>query len=90
MQLVSILFFLGFNVDLDIIFTTFVTFASILFGVLTLLPQGIGVTEISVVAFLINEGITLSLATSIMVMLRLTSMWFLITLGFITTKLFLK
>jgi len=82
--------FLGFNIDLGIIFTTFVTFSSILFGSLTLLPQGIGVTEISVVGLLINEGITLSLATSIMVMLRLSTMWFLIMVGFITTKLFLK
>ena len=82
--------FLGFDVDLDIFYTTFVTFTSILFGYLALLPAGVGVTEISVVGFLTNEGITLSLATSIMIMLRLSSMWFLIMVGFITTKLFLR
>jgi len=45
------LVFVGFNVNLDIIFTTFVTFSSFLFGILTLLPAGIGVTEIGVVGF---------------------------------------
>jgi len=82
--------FVGFNVNLDIIFTTFVTFSSFLFGVLTLLPAGVGVTEISVIRFLTNEGIDLSLATSIMVMIRLVGTWFLTAIGFITTKLFLK
>jgi len=82
--------FLGFNVNVDIIFTTFVTFSSTLFGVISLLPGGIGVTEVSIVGFLINEGITLSLATSIMVMLRLAGLLFITIIGFITTKLFLK
>jgi len=84
------LVFLGFDVNLDIIFTTFVTFTSILFGYLSFLPGGVGVTEISVVGFLTNEGIALSLATSIMIMLRLTGWWFLTIIGVITTKLFLK
>jgi len=82
--------FLGFNVNLDIIFTTFVTFTSILFGYLTFLPGGVGATEISFVGFLTSEGIALSLATSIMVLLRLSGWWFLTIIGIITTKLFLK
>jgi len=82
--------YVGFNVDLDIIFTTFVTFSSLLFGALSLLPAGVGVTEISLVGFLTNEGINLSLAASIMVMLRLTGIWFVTIVGFVTTKLFLK
>jgi len=82
--------FVGFNLNFDIIFTTLITFSSLLFGALSLLPAGIGVTEISLVGFLTNEGINLSLATSIMVMIRLTSIWFVTAVGFITTKLFLK
>jgi len=84
------LVFIGFNLDLDILFTTFVTFTSILFGYITFLPGGIGVTEISVVGFLTNEGINLSLATSIMLLLRLTGWWFLTIIGIISTKLFFK
>ena len=82
--------FVGFDINLDIIFTTFVTFTSILFGYLTFLPGGVGVTEISVVGFLTNEGIDLSLATSIMILLRLSGWWFLTIVGIVTTKLFLK
>jgi len=84
------LIFEGFNANLDIIFTTFITFSSFLFGILTLLPGGVGITEVSVVGFLTNEGIDLSLATSIMVMTRLIGTWFITAVGFITTKLFLK
>ena len=84
------LVFTAFQVNLDIIFTTFVMFSSLLFGVLTLLPAGIGLTEISVIGFLTNEGISLSLATSIMVMIRLVTIWYATIIGFITTKLFLS
>jgi len=80
----------GFDVNLDIVFTTFVTFSSILFGYLTFLPGGIGVTEISLVGLLNNEGIEISLATSIMIMLRFSGWWFLTFVGFIATKLFMK
>jgi len=48
--------FVGFNVNFDIIFTTFITFSSLLFGALSLLPAGVGVTEVSLVGFLTNEG----------------------------------
>jgi len=82
--------FVGFNTDLDIIYTTFIAFSSLLFGALSLLPAGVGVTEVSLVGFLTKEGIDLALATSIMVMIRLTSIWYITTVGFITTKLFLK
>ena len=82
--------FIGFKINYDIIFTTFITFSSFLFGALSLLPAGVGVTEVSLVGFLTNEGVNLSLATSIMIMIRLTSIWFFTLIGFITTKLFLK
>jgi len=82
--------FIGFKINYDIIFTTFITFSSLLFGALSLIPAGVGVTEVSLVGFLINEGVNLSLATSIMIMIRLTSIWFFTLVGFITTKLFLK
>lgn len=82
--------FLGFNIDLNIIFTTFIMFSSLLFGSLTLLPSGIGITEIGVVSLLVYERIPLSLATSIMIISRLSNLSFLTIVGLITTKLFLK
>lgn len=81
--------FLGFNLDLNIIFTTLTIFSSVLIGILTLVPAGIGVTEVSAVGLLSKEGISISLATSIMVMIRLVSVWFATAIGFVTTKIFL-
>jgi len=82
--------FLGFNLDFDIIYTTFVMFASLLLGFVTLLPSGLGVTELSFIGLLTNKGIEVSLATSIIIMIRLTSVWFSTIIGIITTKIFLK
>jgi len=82
--------FIGFGLDFDFVFTTMINFSSLLFGVLTLVPAGIGVTEVSFVSFLTQEGISLSLATSIIVMIRLTSIWFATGIGFFTTKLLLS
>jgi len=82
--------FIGFGLDLDFVYTTMVNFSSLLFGVLTLVPAGIGVTEVSFVGFLTQEGTSLSLATSIIIMIRLTSIWFATGIGFITTKLLLS
>jgi len=79
--------FLGFGLDFDFVFTTMISFSSLLFGVLTLVPAGIGVTEVSFVSFLTQEGVSLSLATSIIIMIRLTGIWFATGIGFITTKL---
>jgi len=91
MDAVAVYFvFLGFGLDFDFVFTTMINFSSLLFGVLTLVPAGIGVTEVSFVSFLTQEGTSLSLATSIIIMIRLTSIWFATGIGFITTKLLLS
>ncbi len=86
--IVVFLVFLGFNLNLEIIFTTLVMFSSLLIGVLTLLPAGFGVTEVSIVSFLTNRGIEISLAVSIIFMIRLVTTWFATVVGFIATKFF--
>jgi len=86
---VAYLVFIGFDLNLDIIFTTFVIFSSVLLGVITFLPAGIGVTEVSVVSFLTNKGIDMALATTVIVMIRLVTIWFATIIGFITTRIFL-
>ena len=55
---VSVYFiFLGFNLNFDIIYTTFAMFASLLLGFVTLLPSGLGVTELSFIGLLANKGL---------------------------------
>lgn len=82
--------FLAFDQDFGFIFTTQVVYSSILFGAISLLPGGVGLTEISTMNFLTDKGIEISLATSITIMLRLATIWFSTIMGLITTKIFLK
>ena len=84
------LIFLGFNQNLDLIYTTFVMYTSLLIGFITFLPAGLGVTELSVIGLLTSKGIEISLVTSIIIMIRLTSIWFATIIGLLTTKIFLK
>ena len=87
---VSVYFiFLGFNLNFDIIYTTFAMFASLLLGFVTLLPSGLGVTELSFIGLLANKGLEVSLATSIIILIRLTSVWFSTIIGIVTTRIFL-
>lgn len=86
-EAVSIYFvFLAFDVDLGIILTTMIMYSSVLVGALSFLPGGIGVTEVSAMKLLTQEGLELSLSTSIIIMMRITSIWFATIIGFITTK----
>jgi len=82
--------FLGFNQNLDLVYTTFVMYTSLLVGFITLLPSGLGVTELSFMGLLTSKGIEISLAASIIIMIRLTSIWFATVIGLLTTKVFLK
>jgi len=84
------LVFVGFDLNLEIVFTTFVMFSSLLFGVITLLPAGLGVTEISAIGFLTEKGVSLYMATSTIIMVRMVSIWYSTAIGLITTKFFLR
>jgi uncharacterized protein (TIRG00374 family) len=83
------LVFLAFNVDIGFILTTLISYSAILFGSISLIPGGVGLTEISATNLLTNEGIELSLATSIVIMMRISTIWFSTALGFITSRFFL-
>ena len=82
--------FVGFNLNFDIIFSTFSMYSSLLLGVLTMVPAGIGVTEISFVEILRGEGVDTATSTSLVILFRLVTIWFLTVLGFCATRYFLK
>jgi uncharacterized protein (TIRG00374 family) len=84
------LVFLAFNIDLGFILTTIIAYASILFGGVSLLPGGVGITEISATTLLTKEGVELSLATSIIIMMRISTIWLSTTTGFIASKFFIS
>ena len=82
--------FVGFNLNFDIIFSTFSMYSSLLLGVLTMIPAGIGVTEVSFVEILKSEGVDTATSTSLIILFRLVTIWFLTVLGFCATRYFWK
>ena len=82
--------FVGFNLNFDIIFSTFSMYSSLLLGVLTMVHAGIGVTEISFVEILRGEGVDTATSTSLVILFRLVTIWFLTVLGFCATRYFIK
>ena len=82
--------FMGFNLNFDIIFSTFSMYSSLLLGVLTMIPAGIGVTEVSFVEILRGEGVDTATSTSLVILFRLVTIWFLTVLGFCATRYFIK
>ena len=82
--------FMGFNLNFDIIFSTFSMYSSLLLGVLTMIPAGIGVTEVSFVEILKSEGVDTATSTSLVILFRLVTIWFLTVLGFCATRYFIK
>ena len=74
-----ILRWLGADVPLE--FAVFVYGASILAGVITLLPGGLGGTEAVMIALLVGQGIAPGTAAAATMLIRLTTLWFAVGLG---------
>lgn len=60
---------------------------SIIIGVLSFLPMGIGVVEGSLVGFLSYQNIELSLALTVVIFIRIFTRWYGVTAGFICMKI---
>ncbi len=82
--------FLSFGINLNFIDTTQFTFSSTLFGALSLLPGGIGVTEGSLIGLIISKGVQFATASALVLFIRLTSIWFATALGFVSAHYLLN
>ena len=82
--------FMAFNVDLHFFNMVASIYPSILYGSFSFIPGGVGVTELSAVRLLTDEGISTSLSSAIILTIRFTTLWFATLIGFIMTKVFLK
>jgi uncharacterized protein (TIRG00374 family) len=60
---------------------------SIIIGVVSFLPMGIGVVEGSLAGFFSYQGIELSLALTLVIFIRIFTRWYGVTVGFIFMKL---
>ena len=86
-SIIAYLVLLSFGVNiLDSLefFSIYVT--SIILGVISFLPLGIGVAEGRLVGFLTMDGIEFNLATTLVVFIRLFTRWIAVSVGFIALK----
>ncbi len=82
--------FLAFNVDLGYILTSQIYFTSIGYGILSLVPGGLGVTEGVAEYLLVKNGLAISLSSSLVIFTRLVTIWFSTSIGVLFTRLILK
>ena len=79
---------LAFDVDVLQFTTIIATYtSSIILGVASFLPMGIGVTEGSLAGFFALKGVDISLALTIVIFIRIFTRWIGVTLGFILLKI---
>ena len=78
--------FQAFELDFDFFISALLGLASILIGALTLIPGGVGVTEVSFVQLLSLYGIESSIASALVLFFRLLSIWYVTCIGFVATK----
>jgi len=82
--------FQAFELDLDFLITTVVGLSSILFGALSLIPGGVGITEVTFVELLSLYGIESSTSSALALFFRLLSIWFATCVGIVAIKFVLS
>ena len=82
--------FMSLNINFGFDLTSTFYFSSIIFGAISLLPAGIGVTEVSFVHLLSSYGVGLSTSTALILLIRLSSLWFSTFIGIIATRLVIR
>lgn len=91
LECLSVYFVLiALEINVEFIWTIFSYAFSILFGSLTALPGGLGVTDGSLVYFLSNKGYEQSTAVAATIFIRLATLWFAVLVGSITMMIFRK
>ena len=79
---------LSFGIDsLELFHIVSIYGTSIILGVASFIPLGMGVVEGSFVSFLVLEKIKISLALTIVISIRLFTRWYGVTVGLVSLKL---
>ncbi|MDH3677106.1 MAG: flippase-like domain-containing protein [Nitrosopumilus sp.] len=82
--------FLALNVDLGYLLTSQIYFTSLGYGALSLLPGGIGVHESMADFLLLQEGLELHVASSLVVLSRFFTIWLATIFGVVFTRFAIK
>ena len=78
---------LAFDINtLDYLEITAIYTTSILLGAVTFIPAGIGVTEGSIAGLFALNGINISTALILSIMIRILTLWYSVSVGFVALK----
>ena len=78
----------SFGIDLLSIIDVIPTYAtSIILGVASFIPAGLGVSESTLIGLLSLQGLTISTAVSLTIFIRLLTLWYSVFIGFIALKI---
>ena len=78
---------LSFGIEsVSILKTISIYSSSVIIGAISFIPGGLGITEGSLIGLFSLEGIDISLALILSVMIRILTMWYSVSIGFICLK----
>ena len=80
------LILLTFGIELEFLIMIPTYTSSIILGVASFLPLGIGVVEGSLTSFFTLHGIDVSMAVTVVIIIRIFTRWISIAFGFISLK----
>jgi glycosyltransferase 2 family protein len=72
-----------FQIELSYIHAIQIFYTSILGGILSFIPGGVGLTESGFIGLMIQQNISVDLATSLIIFIRIVTIWFATSIGFI-------
>lgn len=85
-SLAVFLIFLGFEIDLSLPTVILIFAISSIIGGISMIPGGIGLTEGGMVGLLLLEGIDYTSAISVVILVRIVTLWFSVAIGLIVLK----
>lgn len=84
------LILINFNLDVTILWSTFIYAFSTIAGSITMLPAGLGVTEGSLTFLLVSGGVASSVAVASTFIIRTVTLWFALLVGIISLYFYQK
>jgi len=82
--------FVALGIDFEFIEAFVTVYTANILGMVSFIPGGFGVVEASLLGYLLKTGLAISAASSVVLITRLSGVWFQIILGFIVKSSLLK
>ena len=84
---VVFLVFKSFGFDFDFFLSGQIYYTSTLIGILSFVPGGVIITEAGLLGLILKNGISFSLASAVVIIIRFVTLWFYTIIGFIMLKI---